>query len=190
MVQTGPANGEQSPMPHIGPHVTLDDPAFIHDTAQIYGKVYIGPGVSIWPNVVMRAEMFEIRIGARTNLQDFVMVHVGLDVPTIIGEDCSITHHVTLHGCELGDRCLVGINATLMDGAKIGMNSVVAGHSIVTEGSEFPENSVIAGVPAKQVGTRDSSEGNLLNARFYSQNALNYAAGIDRLTPEQLKEFS
>jgi carbonic anhydrase/acetyltransferase-like protein (isoleucine patch superfamily) len=114
-------------MGHIGEHVTLDDPAYIHESAWLYGKVYVGPGASIWPNVVTRAETFEIRIGARTNIQDFVMIHVGIASPTIIGEDCSITHHATLHGCEIGDRCLIGINATIMDGAKVGENSIVAG---------------------------------------------------------------
>ena len=99
-------------MGHIGEHVTLDEPAYIHESAWLYGKVYVGPGASIWPNVVTRAETFEIRIGARTNIQDFVMIHVGIASPTIIGEDCSITHHATLHGCDIGDRCLIGINAT------------------------------------------------------------------------------
>lgn len=173
-------------MGHIGPDVVLDSPAYIHDTAHIYGKVYIGPGASVWPNVVFRAEMHEVRIGARTNIQDFVMVHVGARTPTIIGEDCSITHHVTLHGCEVGDRCLIGINATLMDGCKIGANSIVAGHTIVTEGSEFPENSIIAGVPAKLVKTKDMGEANKFNAAFYHQNALNYTAGNERLTLEEV----
>ena len=174
-------------MAHIGKHVTLDNPAFIHDSALLYGKVTVGPGASIWPRVVTRAETFEIRIGARTNIQDFVMIHVGLMTPTIVGEDCSITHHATLHGCEIGDRCLIGINATIMDGAKIGANSIVAGHTIVTENSEFPENSIIAGVPGKVVATRDNSQRNLMNARFYSAIAAKYAAGEDRLSDEEMK---
>ncbi len=173
-------------MEQIGSGVVLDEPAFIHDTARIYGKVFIGKGASVWPYAVMRAEIHEIRIGARSNIQDFVMVHVGFDTPTIVGEDCSITHHVTLHGCEIGDRCLIGINATIMDGARIGDNSVVAGHAIVPEGKAFPDNSIIAGVPAKQVGTRDNTGANLANARFYHQNALNYAAGFDRMESDVL----
>ncbi len=177
-------------MPHIGPDVTLDDPAFVHDTALLYGKVYIGPGASVFARTVMRSETFEIRIGARTNIQDFVMVHEGSRSPTIVGEDCSITHHVTLHGCEIGDRCLVGINATVMDEAKIGANSIVAGHAIVSERKEFPENSVIAGVPAKLVATRDNSAANLRNSRFYQVIAANYAKGIERLSPEQIEELS
>ena len=177
-------------MGHIGEHVTLDDPAYIHESAWLYGKVYVGPGASIWPNVVTRAETFEIRIGARTNIQDFVMIHVGIASPTIIGEDCSITHHATLHGCDIGDRCLIGINATIMDGAKIGENSIVAGHTIITENKEFPPNSVIAGVPGKVVATRDCGDANRLNAQFYSAGAAQYSQGVDRLSDEALAQFT
>ncbi|MCF3596214.1 gamma carbonic anhydrase family protein [Rhodobacteraceae bacterium LMO-12] len=177
-------------MGHVGEDVILDEPALIHESALLYGKVHVGPGASIWPNVVTRAEMYEIRIGARSNIQDFVMIHVGHFTPTIVGEDCSITHHVTLHGCEIGDRCLIGINATIMDGAKIGENSIVAGHSIITENAEFPPNSVIAGVPAKLVATRDNGKMNRRNAVFYEMNARNYAEGRDRLSVEQQAELA
>ncbi|MEO8280988.1 MAG: gamma carbonic anhydrase family protein [Ideonella sp.] len=175
--------------PHIGEGVVLDSPAFVHPSACLYGKIHVGVGVSIWPNVVMRSEMHEIRIGARSNIQDFVMIHVGYLTPTLVGEDCSITHHATLHGCEIGDRCLIGINATLMDGVRIGANSIVAGHTIVTEGQVFPDNSVIAGVPGKRVATRDNSAANLMNARFYEQIAAGYAQGRDRLAPEQVEQL-
>ena len=176
-------------MPHLGPDVTLNNPAFIHDTALIHGKVHLGPEVSIWPHVVMRAEMYEIRIGARSNIQDFVMIHVGIASPTIIGEDCSITHHATLPGCDIGDRCLIGINATIMDGAKVGENSIVAGHTIIPENKAFPPNSVIAGVPGKVVATRDCGDANRLNAQVYSACAAQYSQGVDRLSDEALKQF-
>jgi carbonic anhydrase/acetyltransferase-like protein (isoleucine patch superfamily) len=168
-------------MAHIGKSVLLNDPAYIHETAFIYGKTTIHKDATIWPYVVMRAEMHEIVIGERTNIQDFVMVHVGGTTSTIIGANCSITHHVTLHGCTIGDNCLIGINATIMDGAVIGANSIVAGHSIVTENSVFPENSIIAGVPAKLVKTKDNGAANRLNAEFYFQNGLRYAQGVDRM---------
>ena len=171
-------------MPHIGSHVTLNNPAFIHDTAVLYGQVSLGEGTSVWPYAVTRAEIHEIIIGARTNIQDHVMIHVGYETPTIVGEDCSITHRAVLHGCTLGDRVLVGIGATIMDGVKIGNNSIVAGNSIVVEGTEFPENSIIAGSPAKLIKTRDNSVANLMNAKFYHINALNYEKGLDRLLPK------
>lgn len=176
-------------MAHIGPQVTLNDPAFVHDTAQLYGKLTLHEGSSVWPYVVTRAEMHQIIIGARSNIQDHVMIHVGYATPTIVGEDCSITHRAVLHGCEIGDRVLIGIGATIMDGAKIGSNSIVAGHSIATEGSVFPENSIIAGSPAKLIKTRDNGPANLMNARFYHLNALNYAQGIDRLSDDQLRSL-
>ncbi|MDC0115935.1 gamma carbonic anhydrase family protein [Octadecabacter sp.] len=169
-------------MGHIDKTVDHEGAAFIHPSAHIYGHVTLGAGSSVWINAAVRAELHEVRIGARSNIQDFVMIHMGYDHPTIIGEDCSVTHHATLHGCTLGDRCLIGINATVMDGAVIGANSIVAGHAIVMEGAIFPENSIIAGVPAKLIKQRDNSADNLKNAVFYSQNAQNYAAGKSRMT--------
>jgi len=177
-------------MAHIGKETSLAPSVWVHDTALIHGKVTMGEDCSVWPYVVMRAEMHEIRIGARTNIQDHVMIHVGYQTPTIVGEDCSITHRVVLHGCEVGDRCLIGIGATVMDGAKIGSNSIVAGHSIVSEGSDFPENSIIAGVPAKLVKTRNNGDANLMNARFYCINAKNYAVGVERFSDEDTALFS
>lgn len=167
---------------NFGPGVVLDNPAFIHETALIYGKVHVGEGASLWPYVVIRSEMHEVRIGRRTNIQDFVMVHVGNNTPTIIGDNCSITHHCTVHGAWVGDNCLIGINSTLMDGVRIGRNSIVAGHSIVTEGTEIPENSIVAGAPAKVIRTRDSGTANAMNAAFYFENARAYARGDHRIT--------
>ncbi|HEY4343423.1 MAG TPA: gamma carbonic anhydrase family protein [Parvibaculum sp.] len=167
---------------NFGPDVTLDNPAFVHETALIYGKVHIGEGASLWPYVVIRSEMHEVRIGRHSNIQDFVMIHVGNMTPTIIGENCSITHHCTIHGADVGDNCLIGINVTLMDGVKIGANSIVAGHSIVTENTVIPPNSIVAGSPGKVIRTRDSGVANAMNAAFYFENAKAYARGDHRVT--------
>ncbi len=167
--------------------IQIDETAWVHESALLFGNISVGRESSIWPHAVMRAEMFHIKIGERSNIQDFVMVHVGAKTPTIIGDDCSITHHATLHGCNLGDRCLVGINSTIMDGAVIGNNCIVAGHSIVTEGSSFPDNSIIAGSPAKLLKSRNSSEANKMNAAFYVLNAKNYRHGIHRISEDDLR---
>jgi carbonic anhydrase/acetyltransferase-like protein (isoleucine patch superfamily) len=173
-------------MPHIGPDVVLNDPACIHETALIHGAVTLEPGSSVWPYAVMRCEMFEIRIGENSNIQDFVMIHAGITTGTSVGKNCSITHHATIHGCEIGDNCLIGIGATIMDGAQIGANSIVAGHSIVNEGKRFPPNSVIAGVPAKIIDTRNNTVRNLLYAAFCHRNALNYPRGQERMSNADL----
>jgi carbonic anhydrase/acetyltransferase-like protein (isoleucine patch superfamily) len=145
--------------------------AWVAPSAQLYGAVSVGEDVSIWHNAVLRAECQHIQIGRMTNVQDFVMVHVGFDEPTRIGEFCSITHHTAIHGCVIGDHCLIGINAVIMDGAVIGRGSIVAGGAFVKEGSVFPENSIVAGIPAQQIAERDNSRANRLNAWVYQRNA-------------------
>ncbi len=168
-------------MSRFGPLVQIDPNAWVHETSLIFGKVSLGADCSVWPYAVIRSEVHEVQVGEGSNIQDFVMIHVGYETPTIIGARCSITHHATVHGATLGDNVLIGINATIMDGAVIGANSIVAGQSIVREGAEFPENSIIAGVPAKLVGTRDNSDANIMNADFYLRNSKAYARGIHRM---------
>ena len=149
----------------------IHESAFVSPSAALYGRIHIGEGASVWHNVVMRAEACEIRIGRMTNVQDFVMVHVGYDDPTVIGDFCSITHHATVHGCVIEDHCLVGINAVVMEGARIGRGSIVAGGAVVPEGKQFGPGSIIAGVPAKLIATRDNARANRLNAWNYHRNA-------------------
>jgi len=147
---------------------------------QIYGRVRIAAQASLWPNAVIRAEAQSVQIGRFSNLQDFVMVHVGYDHPTWIGDFCSIAHHATVHGCRIEDACLVGIGAVVMDGAVIGTGSIVAGGAVVGEGKVFPPHAVVAGVPARQIGERDSTRANRLNAWLYHRNARAYAQGEHR----------
>ena len=118
----------------------IDPTVWVHESANLFGTLSIGEGSSVWPNVVMRSEMHHITIGRMTNIQDFSMIHVGATTPTIIGDFCSITHHCTIHGATIGDACLIGINATIMDGAVIGAGSIVAGGAFVPEGKEYPPN--------------------------------------------------
>lgn len=164
----------------FGPLVRLNDPAFIHASAAIYGKVTIGPGASVWPNAVFRAEMHEITVGPYSNIQDFVMLHVGAQTGTHIGAHCSISHHATVHGCTIGDNCLIGINATVMDGAVVGDNTIVAGHCIVSNDARIPPNSIVAGVPGRVIKSRNNWVANRLNAFVYHHNGLAYAVGEHR----------
>ena len=151
--------------------VRIHPSAFLADSARVYGKVTLGQDVSVWHNAVLRAEAQEIRVGRMTNLQDFVMVHVGYGDATEIGEFCSIAHHATIHGCRIEDHCLVGVNAVIMDGAVIGRGSIVAGGAVVPDGKKFAPASIIAGVPAKVIATRDAARENRMNAWLYHRNA-------------------
>ncbi|MFZ4071747.1 MAG: gamma carbonic anhydrase family protein [Caulobacterales bacterium] len=164
-----------------GPVTGVERAAFVHPTACLYGLIDIAEEVSIWCNVVMRAEFKHIAIGRRTNVQDFTMIHVGNTTPTIIGANCSITHHVTLHGCTIGDDCLIGIGATIMDACVIGEGSIIAGGAFLKEGTIIPPHSIVIGAPAEVKRTRDMSVANRTNADLYFANAQGFARGDFRV---------
>ena len=166
--------------PAFGPLVVLDGPAWIDPTVTIYGKVRVGRGASIWPRAVLRAESQEIVIGAYSNVQDMAMIHVGARTASEIGAHCSIAHRATVHGAKVGDNCLVGIGATLMDGVVLGENSIVAGHAILAEGLVVPPNSVVAGVPGKVIARRNNWVRTRFNAFLYHWNGQAYARGEHR----------
>lgn len=159
---------------------SIHESVWIAPGVQLYGRIEIGEGSSLWPNAVIRCEACHVRIGRMTNIQDFVMIHVGYEDAVEIGDFCSITHHATVHGATIGDHCLVGVNATIMDGAVIGAGSIVGGGALVPEGAAFPDNAIIVGTPARQVAERDSARANRLNAWNYWRNADHYRRGEHR----------
>ena len=161
----------------LGPDVVLNNPAYVHESVHLYGRVTVGEHASIWVNVVARAEHRKIVIGRYTNIQDFVMLHIGDATDTIIGSHCSITHHCTIHGCTIGDNCLIGINSTIMDGCVIGDNCIIGGHTFLKEGTVIPPNSIVVGAPGKVTRTQNNFVRNRLNAYAYYRNALAYASG-------------
>jgi len=167
------AHGE----PPFGETVRLDRPAYVDPTVRIFGDVTAGEGTSFWPYSAIRAEMHGVRIGRFCNVQDHAMIHVGATGATVIGDYCSITHRVVVHGAEIGDNTLVGIGAVLMDGVKVGKNCVIAGGAFLKEGTVIPDNSVVMGLPGKVVVTRDNFRQCHRNALIYYENALGYAEG-------------
>ena len=131
--------------------------AWIADGSTVVGNVEMGEDSAIWFGVVVRGDVHKIRIGARSNIQDLSMVHVThykkADMsdgnPTIIGDDVTVGHRVMLHGCTIEDACLIGMSATILDGAVIGKESIVGASSLVTKNKKFPPRSLIMGSPAK-----------------------------------------
>ncbi|GAB6052417.1 gamma carbonic anhydrase family protein [Magnetospira thiophila] len=164
-------------MPDFGPDVRLDRPAYVDPTARLYGKITAEPDVSIWPYAVIRAELHDVWIGRGSNIQDHVMIHVAWGGPTLIGAHCSIAHRATLHGCRIGNHCLIGIGATVMDGCVIGDNCVIAGHAFVKENTVIPDNSIVMGTPARVTARRNNFISNKLNALIYERNGRAYAVG-------------
>lgn len=123
---------------------------FVADSAQIIGDVEIAEGSSVWFGSIVRGDVNYIRIGARTNIQDMTMVHVTSKTnPTILEDEITVGHRVTLHGCHVESRCLIGIGAILLDGVRIGAESLVAAGSLLTPGTQIPSRSLVMGSPAK-----------------------------------------
>ena len=119
-------------------------------SAQVIGDVTIGAESSVWMNVVIRGDVNQIRIGARSNVQDLTMVHVMRGThPTVIGDEVTIGHAAVVHGCAIEDRVLIGMGAILLNGVKVGHDSVIAAGSLLTEGTEVPPRSLVMGRPAK-----------------------------------------
>lgn len=126
----------------------LGEANFIAPGAMIIGEVQTGNHVNIWFNSVVRADVNFIKIGENTNVQDLCMLHVTEKDSLTIGKNVTLGHGVILHGCEIGDSCLIGMGSIILDGAKIGANSLVAAGSLVPPGKSFPANSLIRGRPA------------------------------------------
>ncbi len=119
--------------------------------AQVIGEVEMGSDVSIWHGAVVRGDTDSITIGNNSNVQDNCVVHCTKGFPVKIGDNVSVGHGAIVHGCVLEDNVLIGMNATVLNGAHIGKNSIVGAGAVVSEGKEFPEGSLILGVPAKKV---------------------------------------
>jgi carbonic anhydrase/acetyltransferase-like protein (isoleucine patch superfamily) len=124
--------------------------AWIDPSAVIIGDVEIGEDASIWPVTVVRGDVNYIRIGARTNVQDGSVLHVMRDeYPLILGDDITIGHSVTLHGCAIESRCLIGMGAMILNGAKVGAGSIVAAGALIVERTVIPPGSLVMGSPGK-----------------------------------------
>lgn len=130
----------------------VDTTAYVQATAQVIGDVTIGAGSSVWFHTVLRGDVFPIRIGARTNVQDNSTVHVSTGRhATILGDDVTVGHNVVLHGCTVGDRCLIGIGAIVLDGTTIGEDCLIGAGALLTPGTVIPPGHLVLGSPAKVV---------------------------------------
>ena len=126
----------------------IHETVYLCENIVIVGDVEIGKGSSIWFGSVVRGDVNYIRIGANTNVQDNSVLHVQHDTgPLIIGNGVTIGHSVNLHGCEIGDNCLIGIGAIVLTGARVGKNCIIAAGALVKENEVIPDGSLVAGIP-------------------------------------------
>ena len=136
--------------PYRGKRPQIAASAYIDPAAVIIGDVVIGEDSSVWPCSVVRGDVHYIRIGARTNIQDGCVLHVMRDeYPLILGDDVTVGHSVTLHGCTIESRCLIGMGAVILNGVTIGAGSIVAAGTLITERTAIPAGSLVMGSPGK-----------------------------------------
>ena len=128
---------------------TLGRGVYLAGTAVVVGDVTIGDHASVWYNAVLRGDINFIRVGHHTNIQDNAVVHLADDYPAIIGNYVTIGHSAIIHACVVGDETLIGMGATILDGAEIGAQCLIGAHALVTQGMEIPAGSLVMGSPAR-----------------------------------------
>lgn len=136
-------------LPYDGTSPTIDPGAWLAPNATVIGNATVEAGASIFYGAVVRADMDRIVLGAGSNLQDNVVVHTDYGFPTLIGSGVSVGHAAVVHGCTVEDDCLIGMHATVLNGARVGAGSLVAAGTVVLEGTVIPPRSLVAGVPGK-----------------------------------------
>jgi carbonic anhydrase/acetyltransferase-like protein (isoleucine patch superfamily) len=163
----------------------IDESAYVDETAVLIGDVTVGEDSSIWPMVVIRGDDQAVVIGKRSNIQDGSVIHVASDnelfpggIPTIIGDDVVVGHKVLLHACTVGDRCLVGMSSTVLDGAVIEEGTILGAGSLVPMGKRLESGYLYVGSPAKQVRKLGDKEKYFLDyaAKHYAELKNDYKA--------------
>ena len=168
-------------LPFDGVFPEIDPTAWIAPNATVIGKVRIGPGASVWFGTVLRGDMDRIELGAGSNLQDNVVVHTDLGVPAIIGSNVGVGHLGLIHGATVGDGCLIGMGAKLLNNSVIGDGAFVAAGALVLEGQVVESGHLVAGVPAKDRGTMQEAMAERVrrNAFGYQELSAHYRdAGV------------
>lgn len=124
--------------------------AFVHDSAELIGKVTLAAGASVFPGCVLRGDIDEIKIGARSNIQDLTVIHTREGKPTVVGRGVTVGHRAVLHGCRLGDRVLVGMGAIVME-ATVGARTLIGAGALIPAGAKIPSGVLVLGSPGKVV---------------------------------------
>lgn len=157
----------------------IHETSWVAPSADVLGDVELGADSSVWFGSVVRGDVFHVRVGQRTNIQDQTVIHVTHDrYPTLLGDDVTIGHRVVLHGCTVGNGALVGIGAIVLDQAEIGEGSLVGAMSLVTPGTKVPPGVVVMGQPARVVREVSDKERAWMqeSAANYVGYARNYAS--------------
>ena len=154
--------------------------AWVAPSADLIGDIRLGEQASVWFGAVIRADNTPIIIGEESNIQDGAVCHSDPGVPLVVGARVTVGHQAILHGCIIGDDCLIGMGARILNGAVIEAGCIVGAGALVTEGKRFAAGSLIVGAPARVVREVTNEERQMLraSAEHYAEKAARYAAGL------------
>ena len=146
---------------------------YVDPSAQVIGDVTLGERSSVWMNAVIRGDVYAIRVGANSNVQDCAVLHGQRNLyPVLVGDWVTIGHNATVHGCVVEDAVLIGMGVTILNGSRIGEGSIIAAGAVVPQGTIVPPRTLWAGVPAKQRRELSDKDHDLILQ--YAKNYLDY----------------
>lgn len=163
------------------------DGQFVADNATVIGSVILEARSSVWFNVVIRGDNDLITIGPETNIQDGSVLHTDAGVKLTLGRGVTVGHKAMLHGCEVGDYSLIGINAVVLNGAKIGKHCLIGANTLIPEGMVIPDGSMVVGSPGKVKRELNDNQKKMLelSAAHYVQNAQRYLKQLKLVGDQQ-----
>ena len=160
-------------LPYNGRRPEIPATAYVADSADLIGDVTLGDDASVWFRAVLRGDVHSIRVGARSNVQDGAVLHGMKDkYPVILGDEVTVGHNATLHGCTIENLCLIGMGAIILNNVRVGEGSIIAAGSLLTEGTVVPPRSLFLGAPAKL--HRRLGDDDLAVIRRYATNYVGY----------------
>ena len=164
----------------VSPELPADGTFWVAPDAVLIGRVRLGEAAGVWFGSVLRGDQEPITIGARSNVQELCVFHTDEGFPLTVGAGCTIGHRAILHGCTIGDNCLIGMGAIVLNGAKIGDNSLVGAGALVPEGREIPPGSLVIGMPGKVARplSEEEIERNRWSSNHYVENWQRFAKGL------------
>lgn len=169
----------------------LGQGSWVADNATVIGNVVLGKQVSIWYGAVLRGDNDPITIGDNSNVQDGSVLHTDDGVPLTLGANVTVGHMAMLHGCEVGDGSLIGINAIVLNGAKIGRNCLIGANALIPEGREIPDGSLVVGSPGRIIRqlTEEEIEAQKDSAANYVRHLEEHRAGLRRVDAPSANGF-
>jgi carbonic anhydrase/acetyltransferase-like protein (isoleucine patch superfamily) len=159
---------------------SIDPSAFVHPDAVVIGRVSIGPHSSVWPGAVLRGDYGEIRVGARSSIQDGAILHATAELPTVIGDDCVVGHLAHLEGCVVDDGCLIGSGSVVLHEVRVESGATVAAGAVVRNRTRVPAKALAVGVPAQIRPDRSDPEEIARGAALYVSNTARYRTELRR----------